>query len=152
MSVRLLQTMIVIETMTVRCKPLGVNDTNLSSSAMWLHAKRYKNKTVLQFHCSLSAYVSFDPLFVWYIRASTLWLCLSTAHTPHMWPVASVYSGWYYTHCRKKHDTVTKQNCVSKSQHCYIPSLLFSFISPTYTRTRDWGRDVHCFVFFNKVL
>lgn len=42
-------------------------------------------------------------------------------HTLHLWKTASVYSGWYYTHCREEHDTENKHNLLRQ-----ISALLYS--------------------------
>lgn len=43
---------------------------------------------------------------------SERWHCAGVCpqHTLHLWQMASVYSGWYYAHCRQAHDTENKQS------------------------------------------
>lgn len=46
------------------------------------------------------------------LSISERWHCAGVCpqHTLHLWQMASVYSGWYYAHCREAHDTENKQS------------------------------------------
>lgn len=103
----------------------------------WCKAeKKLKDKKQTWFHSSLFWYVSFDPVFVQYIRALTLCWCLSTAHT------TSVANGQCVLRlilCTLQASALHgKQTiCFSKSQPFDIHSLVLFL---TWTREHDWGR------------